>query len=89
VSVIVTIEFPGLHVDKFMEAFQRQPERIKRISEDGRSQGVIHLLLTANDDGILMVVDERDSRENFERFLANQAEIKIRRIDSEASQIAR
>jgi hypothetical protein len=76
VSVIVTIEFPGLQADKFMEAFQRQPERMKRISEDGRSQGAIHHLLTANDDGILIVVDEWDSRENFERFLANQEEIK-------------
>ena len=75
-SVIVTIEFPGLQADKFMEAFQRQPERMKRISEDGRSQGAIHHLLTANEDGILTVVDEWDSQENFERFLADQEEIK-------------
>jgi hypothetical protein len=76
VSVIVTIEFPGLQADKFMEVFQRDPERMKRISEGGRSQGAIHHLLAANDDGILMVVDEWDSRKNFERFLANQEEIK-------------
>ena len=75
-SVIVTIEFPGLQADKFMEVFQRDPERMKRVSEDGRSQGAIHHSLTSNDDGVVMVVDEWDSRENFERFLANQEEIK-------------
>ena len=75
-SVIVTIEFPGLQADKFMEVFQRDPERMKRISEDGRSQGAIHHSVAANDDGILIVVDEWDSRENFERFFANQEEIK-------------
>jgi len=76
VSVIVTIEFPGLQADKFVEVFQRDPERMKRISEDGRSQGTIHHSVTANDDGVLMVVDEWDSRESFERFFANQEDIK-------------
>ena len=75
-SVIVTIEFPGLQADKFMEVFQRDLERMKRISEDGRSQGVIHHSVTANDDGVLTVVDEWDSRENFEGFFANQDDIK-------------
>jgi hypothetical protein len=76
VSVIVTIEFPGVQADKFMEVFQRDPERMKRIAEDGRGQGAIHHLLTANDDGTVMVVDEWDSRENCERFVANQEEAK-------------
>jgi len=76
VSVIITIEFPGVQADKFMEVFQRDSERMKRISEDGRSQVAIHHSVTANDDGVLTVVDEWDSRENFERFLANQEEIK-------------
>ena len=84
-SVIVTIEFPGLQADKFMEAFQRDPERMKRISEDGRSQGAIHHSLTANADEILVVVDEWDSRENFDRFFATQEEIKGVMSDFEPS----
>ena len=75
-SVIVTIEFPGLQADRFMEVFQRDPERMKRISEDGRSQGCIHHSLAADDDGVLMVVDEWGSPDNFERFFANQEDIK-------------
>jgi heme-degrading monooxygenase HmoA len=84
VSVIVTIEFPGVKADKFMEAFQRDPERMKRIAEDGRSQGAIHHLVTANEDGTVMVVDEWDSRENCERFVATA--YWILPIDSEPRQ---
>jgi len=82
-SVIVTIEMPGLQVDKLMESFQTDPERQKRISEDGRRQGAIHHLIAASDDGTVVVVDEWDSRENCERFLANQEEIKAAMSESE------
>src|SRR5690242_6270090 len=75
-SVIVTIEFQGLQADKFVEVFKRDPERMKKISEDGRSQGCIHHSVTANDDGVLVVVDEWISQESFERFFADQEDIK-------------
>jgi hypothetical protein len=76
VSVILTIEFPGVQVDKWSEAAQQQVERFKRIAEDGRSQGAIHHLFAATDDGTIVVVDEWDNDENWQRFFANQEEIK-------------
>jgi hypothetical protein len=76
VSVVVTIEFPGVQVDKWVEAAQQQVERFKRIAEDGRSQGAIHHLFAATEDGTIVVVDEWDSHENLQRFFANQEEIK-------------
>ena len=75
-SVIITIEFPGLQADKYAEAFQRHPERMERISKDAQSQGAIHHRFAANDDGTVVAFDEWDSRESCERFLANQEEIK-------------
>jgi heme-degrading monooxygenase HmoA len=65
-----------MQADKFLEMFQRNPDRMKRIADDGRSQGTIHHLVAAKDDGTVMVVDEWDSRESCERFLANQEDIK-------------
>jgi hypothetical protein len=76
VSVIVTVEFPGMQADTFIAEFQRDPERQKRISEDGRRQGAIHHLMAVSDDGIVVAVDEWDSLEKCEQFLANQEEIK-------------
>jgi len=76
VSVIVTIEFPGVEVDKWAEAAQPQADRFKRIAEDGRSQGAIHHLFAATDEGTIVVVDEWDNDENMQRFFANQEEIK-------------
>jgi hypothetical protein len=76
VSIILTMEFPGVQVDKWKEAAQQQAERFKRIAEDGRSQGAIHHLCAATDDGTIVVVDEWDNNESWQRFFANQEEIK-------------
>jgi hypothetical protein len=57
-------------------AYQQQAERFKQIAEDGRSQGAIHHAFAATDDGTVVVVDEWDNVENWQRFFANQEEIK-------------
>jgi heme-degrading monooxygenase HmoA len=50
-------------------------ERIQAVSRRGKSMGAIHHRFAATDDGEIVVIDEWESREQFERFFAESQEI--------------
>jgi heme-degrading monooxygenase HmoA len=75
-SVVVITTFPGARVERFQELWPQQEQTIKGISEDARRQGCMHHLFVHDNDGNMLVIDEWESREAFDRFFAAQEEIK-------------
>ncbi len=75
-SVIVVVKFPGAHVDKFREVFDRHAEMMSAISADGRSKGAIRHLFAEDENGDVLAIDEWGSMEEFEKFFGAQEDIK-------------
>lgn len=72
-SVLMVMHVPG-DPGKLEEYAQANPELLKDISADGRSQGAIHHQFFGG-DGEVVVVDEWDSEESFQKFFESQQEI--------------
>lgn len=75
-SVIVMITFPGGHIDRFKEVYDRNVEVMKGISAEGRSKGAIHHQFVEGENGDVMVIDEWGSKEEFDAFFGAQEDIK-------------
>ncbi len=72
-SVVVTGKFLG-DTDMFRRFIQEQPELLRKISEDAKSQGAIHHRFAVG-DGFVLIVDEWESVEAFQQFFQNNADI--------------
>ncbi|MBN9107342.1 MAG: hypothetical protein J0I34_01040 [Pseudonocardia sp.] len=75
-SVIVVVEFPGARVDAFTAAYQRHAETMTAITMDGKGKGALHHMIVENENGDVMVVDEWETREQFDAFFAAQDDIR-------------
>ena len=61
-------------VAKFEEYARENGDQLKRIADEGKSQGAVHHAFFAG-DGEIVVIDEWDSEENFQSFFSSQQEI--------------
>ena len=70
-SVIVMTKYPGKATD--LEAIlDKYGETLQKISQRGRDQGCVHHMFVEDTDGGVLIIDEWDSRESFDAFLAAQ-----------------
>src|SRR5215469_16123921 len=68
-SVLVIAKFPG-DVAKFRQALADRADEFAKIGEQGRVSGGIHHRFGVG-DGYVVVVDEWESAEHFQKFFAN------------------
>ena len=71
-SVIVTMRVRG-DVNRFRE-FIKDEGKIRAISERGRSEGAIHHRFAVG-DGFILVIDEWESAEQFQAFVATIGDV--------------
>jgi len=69
VSVLITIKIPG-DTGAFRRAITERADEFAKIGEGARSVGAIHHRLGLG-DGYVLVVDEWESSEQFERFFGS------------------
>jgi heme-degrading monooxygenase HmoA len=72
-SVLMVMHVPG-DPNKLEEYAKANAEQLKGIADDGRSKGAIHHRFFGG-DGEVVVVDEWDSEESFQKFFESQQEI--------------
>jgi heme-degrading monooxygenase HmoA len=72
-SVIVMTKFPGKASDLERIAGDEHAETLKRMGDEGRSQGCLHHAFVEDTDGNVLVVDEWETEEAFSAFFAAQA----------------
>ena len=70
-SVIVMTKYPGKATD-FEAILDKHGETIRKISQRGRDQGCVHHMFVEDTDGDVLIIDEWDSRESFDAFIAAQ-----------------
>ena len=58
---------------RFEEVAEANRDVLLRIAERGRAAGAIHHLFAAGENGEIVVIDEWESREQFERFFEEQS----------------
>jgi hypothetical protein len=75
-SVTVIIKFPGASIDRFREVYDRHRETMIGIVDDARPHGALHHMFAEDESGDLTVVDEWESREQFDGFFAGQEDIR-------------
>ena len=68
-SVLITGKFPG-DTAKFRQALTDRAEEFAKIADTARSAGAIHHRFGIG-DGFVIIVDEWESAEHFQRFFAN------------------
>jgi hypothetical protein len=68
-SVLVTIKFQG-DTATFRRALAERAEEFTKIAEQGRSSGAIHHRFGVG-DGFVLVVDEWQSVDDFQRFFSD------------------
>ncbi len=69
-SVVITLKFPG-DVAKFRQALSEHADQFAAMSDAARSSGGGLHHRFAVGDGFVLVVDEWESPEHFQRFYAN------------------
>lgn len=68
-SVLITIRIPG-DVNAFRAALDQRSAEFVEVSSRGRSAGAVHHRFGLT-DGAVLVVDEWDSPDSFEKFFAD------------------
>jgi quinol monooxygenase YgiN len=68
-SVLITIKFQA-DTGKFRQALTERAAEFEKTSETARAAGAIHHRFGIG-DGFVLVVDDWESAEHFERFFAN------------------
>jgi quinol monooxygenase YgiN len=68
-SVLVTIKFQG-DTAAFRQALADRADEFAKIGEQGRSSGAIHHRFGVG-DGMVLVVDEWESVDHFQRFFSD------------------
>ena len=72
-SALVTILVHG-DTDMFRDIMARDPERFRAIADDARSRGAIHHRFGVG-DGYILVIDEWESAEAFQKFFQTNSDI--------------
>ena len=69
-SVIITLKFPG-DVARFRQALTEHGDQFAKMADEARASGAgIHHRFAVG-DGFVLVVDEWESPEHFQKFFAN------------------
>lgn len=68
-SVLVTMRVPG-DTDRFRQFVANEQERVTQAGEQAKAQGCLHHRFGVG-DGFVVVVDEWESPEHFQRFFEN------------------
>ena len=82
-SVLVTMRVRG-DVEQFRRFLETNPERFREIAPDARAAGAIHHRFGVG-DGFVVVVDEWESAEAFQRFFQTNEKIPAVMRDSGAA----
>jgi len=69
--------------ERFRQLVANEPDRLRRIGEDARSRGCLRHRFGVG-DGFVVVIDEWESPEHFQRFFAGNPEIEAVMRDSGA-----
>ena len=72
-SVVVTGKVPG-DTEAFRRFIPNQADLMRRISEDAKSQGAIHHRFAIG-EGFVLIIDEWESVETFQRFFQSNPDI--------------
>ena len=72
-SVLVTMRVSG-DTDKFRQLVANEPDRLRRIADDARSNGCLHHRFGVG-DGYVVVIDEWESADAFQQFFSTNADI--------------
>ena len=72
-SVVVTGKFVG-DTDMFRRFIEEQPDLMRKISEEAKTQGAIHHRFAVG-DGFVLIVDEWESVEAFQQFFQSNPDI--------------
>lgn len=70
-SVIVMTKYPG-KATNFEALLDEHGGTIRELSQRARNQGCIHHMFVEDTDGDVLVIDEWDSREAYDTFIAAQ-----------------
>jgi quinol monooxygenase YgiN len=71
VTVIVMTKYPGKATN--LEALlDEHGQTLQELSQRARNQGCMHHMFVEDTDGDVLVIDEWDSRESFDAFIAAQ-----------------
>ena len=73
VFITLTVQVDPAQVEQVAKA---DPDRLLRITEEAKGLGCIHHRFVAG-DGVVMVMDEWDSADSFQKFFENNAEIPL------------
>ena len=68
-SVLIIAKFPG-DTDKFRRSLEERADEFAKISEESKGVGGLHHRFGIG-DGFVLVVDEWESVEQFQAFMAN------------------
>jgi hypothetical protein len=74
-SVLVTMKVQG-DVDQFRRFIANEGDRLREVAQRARDEGAIHHRFGAG-DGFVVVVDEWDSAESFQRFFSRDDVVAI------------
>ena len=81
-SVLMTMRIQG-DTERFRQFLANESDRLRRISEDARSRGCLHHRFGLG-DGFVLVIDEWESPEHFQRFFEGNPEIEAAMRDAGA-----
>jgi heme-degrading monooxygenase HmoA len=73
-SVLMTMRVPG-DTERFRQFFDSEGDRLKQIADQARQQGCLHHRFGIG-DGYVLVLDEWESPEQFQRFFEGNEEIE-------------
>src|SRR6266516_5519884 len=73
-SVLMTMRVPG-DTERFRQFFSSEGERLSAIADTAREQGCLHHRFGVG-DGYVLVVDEWESPEHFQRFFEGNDQIE-------------
>jgi hypothetical protein len=73
-SVTVIAQFPVGDVEKAVAGLQDNAALLEEITEDTKSGGLIHHTFVAG-DGVLVVIDEWETAEQFQSFFDGNAKV--------------
>jgi hypothetical protein len=74
-SVLVTMKVDG-DTDQFRRFIATEGDRLRGLAQSARDAGAIHHRFGVG-DGFVVVVDEWDSAESFERFISSDTIVEV------------
>ena len=74
-SVLVTMKMQG-DTEQFRRFLETEGDRLRGLAQSARDAGAIHHRFGVG-DGFVVVVDEWDSAESFQRFISSDAVVAV------------